>query len=319
MERIEKAREMEVYHTLEDLKAFPREKETHVTLGVFDGIHLGHQALLTRVKESTMGTRAIPAVFTFRNHPLSVLAPVYAPPFLTTEDMRIEIFASLGIEMAVIVPFDHTLADLSPEEFAREILFKRLRARHVVCGYNFCFGRGGAGDMTLLCKLGQDMGFVVEQMKPVTIRNMIVSSTRIREYLSQGMVELAAEFLGRPYALRGVVEKGAGRGKTLNYPTANLVFPQDLLIPPTGVYAVRILADGRVYNGMMNIGCNPTFPPERFSAEAHLFDFQGDLLDKKIEVQFIRRMRDEIRFETGSELIDQLKSDEKTARKMLET
>jgi len=307
---------LKVYHTLEDLEDLPRDLNTHVTVGVFDGIHLGHQALIRGVIDSTKGTRALPLVFTFRNHPLSVLAPVYAPPLLTTEEMRIEIFASLGIEMAVIVPFDHALADLSPEDFAGEILFKGLRARHVVCGYNFCFGRGGSGDANMLCRIGQDIGFVVEQMDPVTIRNMIVSSTRIREFLSQGMVDVAAEFLGRPYALRGMVGKGAGRGKTLNYPTANLKFPQDLLIPATGVYAVRILADGRVYNGMMNIGFNPTFPPERFTAEAHLFDFQGDLLGKKIEIQFIRRMRDEVKFETMESLSLQLKNDEKTARQI---
>jgi len=308
---------LKVYHTLEELEDLPKGVHTHVTLGVFDGIHLGHRVLLTRVKESTTGTQAIPAVFTFCNHPLSILAPAYVPPLLTTEDMRIEIFASLGIKIAVIVPFDHTLADLSPEEFAREILFKRLRARRMVCGYNFCFGRGGAGDMALLCKVGQDMGFVVEQMEPVMIRNVIVSSTRIREYLSQGMVDAAAEFLGRPYAIRGIVEKGMGRGQTLNYPTANLAFPQDLLIPATGVYAVRIVAEDRIYQGMMNIGYSPTFPPERFSAEAHLFDFQGDLSGKRLEVKFISRMRDEAKFDAMESLARQLKKDEKIARQIL--
>ena len=310
-------KDITICHSLKDVDPYLRETHTHVTVGVFDGIHLGHQALIRGVIDSTKGTRALPSVFTFRNHPLSVLAPVYAPPLLTTEEMRIEIFASLGIKMAVIVPFDHALADLSPEEFAREILFKRLRARHVVCGYNFCFGRGGSGDANMLCRIGQDMGFVVEQMEPVTIRNMIVSSTRIREFLSQGMVEMAAEFLGRPYGIRGIVEKGMGRGKTLNYPTANLAFPQDLLIPAAGVYAVRIVADGGIYNGMMNIGLNPTFPPEHFSAEAHLFDFHGDLLEKKLEIKFIRRMRDEVKFETMETLSSQLKKDEKTARRIL--
>jgi len=310
-------KDITICHSLEDVDPCLRETHTHVTVGVSDGIHLGHQALIRGVVDSTKGTRALPLVFTFRNHPLSVLAPAYAPPLLTTEEMRIEIFASLGIKMAVIVPFDHTLADLSPEEFTREILFKRLRARRMVCGYNFCFGRGGSGDTNMLCRIGQDMGFVIEQMEPVMIRNMIVSSTRIREFLSQGMVEMAAEFLGRPYGIRGIVEKGQGRGKILNYPTANLAFPTDLQIPATGVYAVRIVADGRVYNGMMNIGYNPTFPPEHLSAEAHLFDFQGDLLGKKLEIKFIRRMRDEVKFETMETLSSQLKKDEKTARRIL--
>jgi riboflavin kinase/FMN adenylyltransferase len=306
-----------IYHSLFELENLSKEIHTHVTVGVFDGIHLGHQDLLRRTVQSAKGADAVPTVFTFQNHPLSVLAPAYAPPPLTTDEMRVALFEKMGIRMAVIVEFDHALADLPPEVFVRDILAKRLRARHVVCGYNFCFGKEGSGNVKFLCRLGQKMGFSVDPVEPVRIGNDVVSSTKIRELLNQGLVEQAGEFLGRAYSLGSVVERGMGRGARMGYPTANLVFPEGLLIPAVGVYAVRIMVDGAPYRGMMNIGYNPTFPPEHFSAEVHLFDFHGNLLEKKIEVQFVKRIRDEIRFENERELIEQMRIDEKVAREMI--
>ncbi|MBN1901389.1 bifunctional riboflavin kinase/FAD synthetase [Candidatus Sumerlaeota bacterium] len=311
-------RKMTVYRSLLEMENLPDTMRAHVTLGVFDGIHLGHQELLRRTVESAKKTKAVPAVFTFTNHPLSVLAPAYAPALLTTDESRVALFDKMGIRMAVIVHFDHALGDLSPDEFARNILVKKFEARHVVCGYNFRFGKDASGNVELLKRLGEKMGFSVDSVEPVRIGGDVVSSTRIREFLNQGMVEQAAEFLGRPYSLEAVVRKGMGRGTKLGYPTANLEFSPGLLIPAMGVYAVWIMLKGTPWKGMMNIGYNPTFPPERFSPEAHLLDFKGSLPGKKIEAQFVKKIRDEIRFKNEKELIEQLRRDEKMVRKIIQ-
>jgi len=309
--------DIQIFHSLEDFATSSQTKPTHVTLGVFDGIHRGHQELIKRTVETARDAGTLPMVFTFSNHPLSVLAPAYVPPVLTTDDIRSEIFSALGIKAALFVKFDQTLANLSPSQFATRILQKHLKASLVVCGYNFCFGRGGAGNVSFLCDIGKSLGFSVEHVPPVKIGNIIVSSTRIRELLSQGRVDAAAEFLGRPYALRGSVVKGAGRGRGLGYPTANLSFSENLLIPHTGIYAVHVIVEGKTYQAMMNIGYNPTFPPEHYSTEVHLFDFQTDLVGKNMEIKFIKRLRDEMRFETKEALVEQLRMDEKTVREIL--
>ncbi len=309
--------DINVYKALDELDSLPEDAGTHLTLGVFDGIHLGHQALIKRTVESAHKTRALPAVFTFTRHPLSILAPPYTPRLLTPLDVREGIFASMGIKILVIVDFDSGLSSLTPEEFVRNLLVKRLRARHVICGFNFRFGAGGRGDASRLREIGEKSGFTVEIVKPVLVGGIIVSSTKIRELLNQGMVALASEFLGRHHSVRGEVERGAGRGRSLGYPTANLLISPDILIPARGVYAVKAVVGGKRYGGMMNIGINPTFASGRFSAEVHLFGLEQDLIGKSLEVQFIERLRDEKRFANETALMHHLRRDEQEARKIL--
>lgn len=308
---------MEIIGSIEGFAGIPEGASTHLTLGAYDGVHIGHQALIRRTVETSEERGALSVVFTFKNHPLSVLAPSYVPPRLTPDDLRIRLFSEMGVRILVLVEFDHALANMTATEFTREILVKRLRIRHVVCGHNFRFGRGGAEDAEFLREIGAGMGFTVEQLEPVSVRGVIVNSSRIRELLTQGLVSTAAEFLGRPYSIRGEVVRGTGRGRTLTYPTANIVPREDILIPGSGVYAVRVIVDGATHGGMMSIGTNPTFPPEHFSIEAHLFDFNGDLMGKVIEVEFVRRMRMEMKFESAEALVMQMRRDETSARRFL--
>ena len=317
MEVKNRAEDIRVVKDIKSIESATRDITTHVTFGVFDGVHLGHQALIKRTVSSARKSGSTPAVFTFCNHPLKVLAPPYAPPRLSLDDARVEQFASLGIRLAIMLPFNPKLACLSPEKFARDFIAARLKARHLVCGYNFRFGKGGAGDLSLLKTLGEELGFSVEEVPPVKVRDVIVSSTKIREFLTQGLVHLASEFLGRPSSLQGRVIKGTGRGKTLDYPTANLEPHADLLIPASGVYAVRAQLESQAIPGMINIGFNPTFSQRRLSIEVHLFDFGADLVGKTIEVRFIKRMRNERKFKTRKDLANQLKKDEQTARRIL--
>ena len=306
-----------VINNRDDLMALPEGQTTHATIGAFDGIHIGHQALIRRTVETAQAADAIPAVLTFSNHPLSVLAPSYMPPRLTPDDLRVRLFEDLGLRLIVLIPFDRAVANLSAEVFIREILAQRLRARHVVCGYDFQFGQGGSGNVETLSLMGRQFGISVECMEPVKIRGIVVSSTKIREMVTQGMVATAAEFLGRPYSIRGRVIKGFGRGRHLSYPTANLEPRDDLLIPAYGVYAVRVIIDNHCYNGMMSIGTNPTFEPQHFSIEAHVFDFDGDLVDRTIEIYFIQRLRMEMKFDGAEALVEQLRRDEQYARRFL--
>lgn len=308
---------VEIIGSIEGLAEIPEGASTHLTLGAYDGVHIGHQALIRRTVETAEERGALSVVFTFRNHPLSILAPSYVPPRLTPDDVRIRMFSEMGVRILVLVEFDHALAQLTATEFTREILVKRLRIRHVVCGHNFHFGQGGAEDAQFLREKGAEMGFTVEQLEPVKVRGVIVNSSRIRELLTQGLVSTAAEFLGRPYSIRGEVARGTGRGRTLTYPTANIVPCEDILIPGSGVYVVRVIVDGAPHGGMMSIGTNPTFPPEHFSIEAHLFDFNGNLMGKVIEVEFIHRMRMEMKFASAEALVLQMRRDEMSARKFL--
>jgi riboflavin kinase / FMN adenylyltransferase len=310
-------RDIQIIRSIDELKNLKGKFKSHVTAGAFDGVHVGHQALIRRTVESAGENNAVPVLFTFNNHPLSFLAPAYSPARLTLNGDRVKLISELGIRVIVVLEFDNFLADLSPEEFISELLVSSLGMTHIVEGYNFCFGKRGGGNLDLLTKLGHDLGFSVEVVPPVKIRDVIVSSTKIRGLLSQGLVTSAREFLGRPYSICGKVISGEGRGRHLKYPTANIVLPSGLLRPSNGVYAVRIGVEGGIYDGMMNIGYNPTFKAEHLSMEAHIFDFSGNLPGKEIEVFFINRLRDEISFDNPQALVKQLQCDEKAARKFL--
>jgi len=309
---------IKVVRYVEYIRFQTERKRTHVTVGAFDGIHVGHQKLIRKTVDTARANRAMPAVLTFQNHPLTILAPSYAPMRLSSDEARTDLFESMGVRILVLIPFNRSVADLSPEKFVEDILVHGLRVRHLVCGYNFHFGKNGAGNVDVLAELGKKHDFTVEKVPPVKVRGVVVSSTKIRELLTQGMVSTVAEFLGRPYTIRGVVKKGFGRGRSLHYPTANLDLPRDLLIPAEGVYAVRVvLKNGGEYGAMMNIGHNPSFPGDRLSVEVHLFDFDGDLIGETMEIKFVNRLRIEMKYEKIEDLMDQLKRDETSARKFL--
>lgn len=300
---------------------------TAMTIGVFDGIHLGHQELLRRIQ--VLGARhgLVPVLMTFAQHPLSLLAPAYAPTPIQRPQRKSQILQAAGIHHTITIDFQHAFASLPPEDFFHQILVKHYGLRHLVCGTDFRFGRGGYGDVALLRQLAQPHGIPIEIVDDIIHDGITVRSTAIREAILGGQVEQAAAMLSRPHELVGKVVRGLARGRAIGFPTANLQPTEDLVIPMRGVYltAVRIINDSipqasnQLYPAMTNIGFNPTFGLERLSIETHLLQFDGDLVDQTLEVTFLARLRDEQKFSGVEALRAQLEQDRQTCQTLLES
>lgn len=287
-----------------------------LTLGVFDGLHRAHQTLIKRtIEESNPGTSI---VFTFSNHPLSVLAPPYAPKPLTSPERKQELIAKMGADVLVMPEFTPELSAISHEKFVENLLVDQCSLDRIVVGFDSRFGRTGLGDIGFLRECATRFGFDVDVLPAVYHDEWVISSTRIRELIEEGRVRIAGEMLGRPYDLAGPVVHGFGRGRELGFPTANVEFDPQFVAPPSGVYAV-FAADGPdVFKAMMNIGTNPTFSGVEVRAEAFLFDFDGrDLYGKNLRILFCERIREERKFPSIGQLIDRLKVDEKLVRAIL--
>lgn len=284
-----------------------------VSIGNFDGVHLGHQKILRTVVERARQLDAFASVITFDPHPLKVLRPAQAPPLVCTLQQKLEGFAAMGIEAALVLRFDMNLAARSPEEFVREFLAGPLRAKAVLVGDNFRFGHKQAGTAATLQEMGARLGFTVEIIEPVVLNGEVVSSTAVRRAVSEGRVTDAARLLGRPFALTGEIRRGEGRGSTILFPTLNLA-PEQELLPKTGVYATEVLLDGRVYRAATNVGFRPTFNGTHLSVESHLFDFAERRTSGRLEVRFRQRLRDEKKFSGPDELRGQIAADLEQAR-----
>ncbi|RUM87618.1 MAG: riboflavin biosynthesis protein RibF [Thermodesulfatator sp.] len=297
---------------------FPLEWPSPVaTLGNFDGVHLGHQALLRETLAWALQIKGTPLVVTFEPHPRRVLCPEDPPALLTTFEERLQLLASYGLSRVLVLPFGLELASLPPEEFVEEYLVDGLRLKGLVVGFNYRFGRGRRGDVALLLRLGERLGFEVRVVPPQKVDGLTVSSSLIRELLFQGEVDRAAQLLGRPYTLKGRVIPGEGRGRTLGFPTANLEVSSEKLLPARGVYAVRVAWAGNWWKGVMNLGQRPTFEGRRLCLEVHLFDFQGDLYGETLTVAFIKFLRPEKKFSSPAALREQILQDCQRARQIL--
>jgi riboflavin kinase/FMN adenylyltransferase len=280
-----------------------------LTLGNFDGVHLGHQAIFRMLRDCAEKHNGTSVVFTFVPHPLSVIAPERAPKLLTTYKEKIRLIESFGIDIIICAHFTNEFASISAKDFVTDVLWKSLGVKEIYIGSNYFFGKGRRGSPELLKELGDKYGFVVNIIEEVKINNMIPSSSKIRTLVAKGKVDEAAVLLGRHYSVEGIVIEGAKRGKAvLNVPTANLLTANELL-PKDGVYAAIVEIDGKQYGGATNIGYNPTFEDKRFSFETHVFDFEGELRGKTMSVHFIRRIRDEIKFPTVNDLAVQIRKD----------
>lgn len=288
-----------------------------LTLGNFDGVHLGHQAIVRQAAETAarLGGRAV--ALTFHPHPVAVLAPDRAPPLIHPLRERLALLAELGAAIIVVQRFTPAFAALDPEAFVRDFLLRHLELVHAVVGYNVTFGRGRAGTVETLRALGARYGFAVDEVGPVTVGGERVSSTTLRDALAVGDVRRAARLLGRPYALRGRVVLGEQRGRTLGFPTANLRYRTGLMLPADGVYAARVQVDGVARGGVVNIGMRPTFGARRRTVEAHLFDFSGDLYGRWMTVEMIERLRGEQRFSGPAALAQAIAEDVARARALL--
>ncbi|HET8645205.1 MAG TPA: bifunctional riboflavin kinase/FAD synthetase [Vicinamibacteria bacterium] len=288
-----------------------------VAVGNFDGVHLGHQALVAAALDEARAAGGTPAVLTFDPHPARVLQPGRAPGALMTLEQKTEALAALGIHHVAVLEFTAALAARSASEFARGVLAGTLAARAVVVGADFRFGRGREGDVPALSALGGELGFGVRVVPPVMRGSEPVSSTRVRDALGAGEVEEAAALLGRDYAVDGEVVVGDRRGRTLGFPTANLE-PVNELLPARGVYACRCrLPGGEERPAAVNIGRRPTFDGERTTVEAHLIDFAGDLYGARLRLSFVQRLREEARFAGLEALRAQIAADVARARAVL--
>jgi len=281
-----------------------------VTVGSFDGVHLGHQAVLQEIGRRARAARRASVLVTFDPHPLEVVNPGAAPPLLTTGPERLEILALSPLDYVLLMRFDRHLASLSPEQFVRDVLLQRCAVRELVIGHDHGFGRGRSGDVETLRRLGESHGFAVDVVPPVDFGGQHVSSSRIRRAVAGGDLATAGAMLGRPYGVVGRVGEGERRGRLLGVPTINLseLSPRKLL-PPDGVYAVRVEWRGGGAGGMMNQGPRPTFQDGRRVLEAHLFGFDGDLYGEWVRIEWVERLRDIERFDSVEQLQTQLQRD----------
>jgi riboflavin kinase/FMN adenylyltransferase len=289
---------------------------TVLTVGTFDGVHRGHRLVLARLAERSRETGLPSVLVTFAPHPLEIVNPSAAPLLLTAGDEKTEILVESRIDYAVVLPFTPSLAAYNAERFVDEVLLGRLGMRELLVGYDHGFGRGREGDVDVLRSLGAAREFRVDVVPPVQGRDgRPISSTSIRRSIAGGDLARAADGLGRPYSVSGVVEHGAGRGRLLGFRTINIGVPSPRkLLPPEGVYAVRAQTTSGSYCGMMNLGPRPTFGESAVALEAHLFDAASDWYGTRVRIDFIARLRETRKFSGPDELVKQLARDEQMAR-----
>ncbi len=294
-------------------------KNIVVGLGNFDGVHLGHQRLITALVKEAERIDGTPVVFTFNPHPLKVLSGK-TPPMLFSQQAKEETLKKMGVKVLLLVPFTNEFAFLSPDEFIEQVLLRGLGVKSVFIGYNYTFGKGGAGTAATLKEGGNKHGFRVNIIPPVSVDGIPVSSTLIRKLLMGGRVDKAAKMLGRYFFIEDPVVQGDKVGRELGFPTANINIREDIVAPANGIYAVKVQVDENFYLGAANLGIKPTFCRQdcRTMLEVHLLDFQGVLYGKNIKTFFIKKIREEKRFDNKEKLIEQIKDDIKQVRKIFE-
>ena len=301
---------MKIFHGTENANIL---KPTVLTLGVFDGLHLGHQRIMQTVVERARQASAAATAITFDPHPRAVLYPESAPPLLQTLDQRLANLELLGIDQTIVIPFTREFASQPAEDFLSNIVHDRLHAREVYLGKGFEFGKDRGGNIELLREMSARLGFVADEVPEVQLRGMRISSSGIRKLLLAGRINLARRMLGRPYGVEGVIIRGNRRGHTIGFPTANLK-PHNRVIPKYGVYGTATLIDGTWRRSITNIGVRPTFEDATEpSIETYVFDFDGDLYGDVLRVRFLHRIRDERKFSGVDELKAQIEHDSRRA------
>jgi riboflavin kinase/FMN adenylyltransferase len=294
----------------------PRWNQPVLALGNFDGLHRGHMKIIDRVRRRAGERAGTPAAMTFDPHPPRVLRPDKAPPLLMTKAQKLEALGRAGMQGIAVLRFTRELSLWDPETFVRTVLVDWLRVSEVWVGANFLFGHNREGTFTVLRSLGARYGFRAEKIDPVRYKDFVVSSTRIRRLVSEGRVDEAGALLGHHYFIDGTVTRGAGRGRQLGYPTANLATENELL-PPAGVYATTASVDGVVHPSITNIGMRPTFGDvTTITTETHIFDFDRDLYDATVRLSFVQRLRDERAFPDVDALRAQVEADCRSARRL---
>jgi len=302
----------------QELGSITPQKEMLLTIGVFDGVHLGHKHLIAQLKELARKQGYSSGVITFSQNPKEVLSPQTRLPSLTGIDRRIALLRDEGVDIVLPLPFTPQLADLSPKQFL-SLLKEYLKMKGLVIGPDFALGKDRQGDIDALRRLGQEMGFSVTVVPPMTIDGQVVSSTAVRKALAEGDMKQAQKLLGRPFSLQGRVVAGDKRGMDLGFPTANLDVEPGQALPAGGIYACQAHIDGQTYSAMTNIGNRPTFGGGQQIIEVYLIDYNGDLYGHELAIDIIGRLRDEKKFDTPEQLKEQIAEDIIQGKDMLKT
>jgi riboflavin kinase/FMN adenylyltransferase len=307
-ERVDKeGRRMKVIKNLEQI---PGEfREAFVTIGNFDGVHLGHLPILKKLIEAAHSENSKAVVITFDPHPKKVLRPEIRPFYLiTSTEEKIKLLEDIGVDGLILIPFDLNFSKMTAESFVCDILWDKLHIRKIFVGHDYSFGKSKTGNKVFLAAIGKKLGFEVDIINAVKLDDETISSTRLRHLILDGDVRTAARLLGRPYNVSGIVVEGKRRGSILGIPTANIK-PEKELIPAQGVYAVIAHLENDRHQGVLNIGFNPTFSDTDLSVEVFLLDFSGDIYGKRVNVLFMERIRDEVKFENSEQLVKQIRKD----------
>lgn len=306
-----KTKILTIFHSIND---FHSTKKTILTLGTFDGVHLGHHKILKKLTQNLENGKYESLVLTFFPHPKMVLHGKSDIKLLNTISEKITLLEDIGIENLIIHPFDEKFAQLTAHEFVKDVLVDQLRIQKIIIGHDHRFGKNRTANIDDLIEFGRKYDFEVEQISVQEINDVTISSTKIRKALKEGNMALANSYLGYNYFLSGIVSKGKQLGKTIGFPTANLKIIENYkLIPLRGAYIVQSVFDSKTIFGMMNIGFNPTVPSDQLSIEIHYFDFDEDLYDKRITVSILKYLRPEQKFESVTQLKEQLFQDKKVA------
>ncbi len=290
--------------------SFVSDRQTVVTIGTFDGVHAGHRKIIERLVNSANANNLDSVVLTFFPHPRMVLQKESGIKLINTIEERKQLLEQTGIDHLVVHPFTHQFSRLTALEFVRDILVNKLKAKKIIIGYDHRFGRNRTADIEDLKRFGEEFGFDVEEISQQDVEQVAVSSTKIRNALKEGKVEMANRYLEHPFSLKGIIVKGRGIGKKLGFPTANIEIREDYkLIPKNGVYVVRTNIDGEAVFGMMNIGTNPTVNGKEKTIESFFFDLDKDLYGKELQVELLMRIRDEKKFDSVEDLKLAMKQD----------
>ncbi len=307
---------MKIYYNLDAIER----QDCVITIGTFDGVHRGHQTILAKLLEEAEKDHLCATVVTFEPHPQFVLRPERQPKLklLTTLLEKISIFKGTGIHRLIILPFTVELSRMSSQEFIEKILLDKIGFRKIIIGYDHAFGRDRQGNIDIIKKLGDKYNFSIIQMPPYILNDTIISSTKIRKLIAAGEVDRAAEFLGRRYQLTGKVIRGEGRGRAYRIPTANLKpLSDEKLIPPSGIYAGFIRYKNKDFKGVIYLGKKPTFEYSDYVIEAHLFDFSGELYGENLTLEFVKKIREDKKFQSVNKLIHQIEIDKENSLEIL--
>lgn len=304
--------------TIEQYTKLDESLQRGVALGNFDGVHIGHQKLINTLIEKCKERNLESCIYTFGNHPLTVITGKEGPAQITDINTKTKIFDSMGVEILYLEKFSKEFMSLDPEDFVKNILVDKLNCKIVVVGFDYSFGYKAQGNVDFIKNMGKKYGFDVYEIPPVTIDNKKVGSSIIREYIKNGHVECASNFLGRPYSIYSKVVNGKRIGHKLGYPTANILIEASHLVPKEGVYATFIKVNNKIYKGATSVGTNPTFGTNNITVETYIIDFNEYIYDKDIELSFIKRLRDPIKFSNVEDLISQINQDANNVKTCLQ-